>query len=287
VSDARPSLPELIAAPRGPSSRNLVFASAGDRGNLRRWLKGRRDFDLWIVYYGERPDPLRELADFYVRRRGSKFQNLQACYQRWPERFAQYEAVMVLDDDIIINATSISSLFAIRRELDLWALQPAFRLRGKISWDITRVRPTARLRYTNFIEMTCPVIRRDKLDAFMAVYDPELVGYGIDWWLLKSMGELEGRLAVVDHITCVNPDDRSKGGTREIDRLQSKAQRQEIWERMKKRHGLEEVGRVQQEYRRIDRSALGALAGLAAYLPDWIYIRSRRLAGRLARSLWS
>ncbi len=36
----------------------------------------------------------------------------------------------------------------------------------------------AKLRYTNFIEMARPLFRQDKLDAFMAVYDPELVGYG-------------------------------------------------------------------------------------------------------------
>ncbi|MDB6105168.1 MAG: hypothetical protein JWO52_5167 [Gammaproteobacteria bacterium] len=35
---------------------------------------------------------------------------------------------------------------------------------------------TAKLRYTNLIENTCPLPRRDRLDAFMAVYDPEPVG---------------------------------------------------------------------------------------------------------------
>src|ERR1700730_10003174 len=53
---------------------------------------------------------------------------------------------------------------------------PGFRLAGKVSWDITALHTTAKLRYTNLIENTYPLPRRDKLDAFRAVYDPELVG---------------------------------------------------------------------------------------------------------------
>ncbi|MGH8140717.1 MAG: hypothetical protein ACREVV_21310, partial [Steroidobacteraceae bacterium] len=132
---------ELLTAPPVPRSRNLVFTSAGDRSNLRAWLEGSRDFDLWVVYYGDRPGAFRDAADYYAARRGSKFQNLHYCYQHWRPLLARYDAIMVLDDDIVINATSVSELFRIRRELDLWALQPAFRLAGKISWDITRVRP--------------------------------------------------------------------------------------------------------------------------------------------------
>jgi hypothetical protein len=167
---------EFIRLNPGTRSRNLVFTSAGDHSNLHHWLEGARDFDLWIVYYGDRPGMFQAEADFYLAAKGAKFQNLHLCYQHWPHLFAQYDAVMVMDDDILIDGTSLSRLFAIRRKLDLWVLQPAFRQLGKISWDVTRVRPTAKLRYTNFVEMTCPLFRRDKLTAFMSVFDPGLVG---------------------------------------------------------------------------------------------------------------
>jgi len=263
-------------------SSNLVFTSAGDHSNLPLWLKGRRDFDLWVVYYGGRPGMFRELCDFHVDRRGSKFQNLHFCYQQWPRSFAHYEAVMVLDDDIVIDATGITRLFEIRRALDLWALQPAFRLCGKISWDITAVHCTAKLRYTNFVEMACPLIRRDKLDAFMAVYDPELVGYGTDWWFLHTLGaELDRRVAIVDEVTCINPYDRTKGGRREIDTLQSHEKRKEVWEKLKARHGLDEQGRKQVEFGRIRQSPLGAAASVLHHLPDWACFNAKRLARQL------
>jgi hypothetical protein len=274
---------ELIAVPSGSRSNNLVFTSAGDRSNLRRWLQGRRDFDLWVVYYGEQPGMFRELATYHVNRQGSKFQNLHYCYKHWPHLLAQYDAIMVTDDDIVIDATGITRLFEIRREFDLWALQPAFRLAGKVSWDITAVHATAKLRYTNFIEMACPLFRRDKLDAFMAVYDPELVGYGVDWWFLHTLGAgLDSRVAVVDEVTCINPYDVRKGGVREIDTLQSHEKRKEVWARMKARYGLDEQGRQHREFRRISQSSLGAAARLLRNFPDWAYFNAKRLARHLA-----
>src|SRR5882757_6978796 len=251
---------ELTAATSSESrSNNLVFTSAGNRSNLRNWLQGRRDFDLWTVYYGDRAGMFQDLSQLYLARKGAKFQNLHYCYGQWPERFARYEAVMVMDDDIVIDATGITRLFEIRRELDLWALQPAFRLSGKVSWPITAVHPTAKLRYTNFVEMACPLFRRDKLDAFMGVYDPDLVGYGADWWFLHTLGpDIDNRVAVVDEVTCVNPYDKDKGGgRREIDTLQTHEMRKEVWERIKAAHGLNEQGREHREFRRINRSPWG------------------------------
>jgi hypothetical protein len=274
---------ELIAASPGAVSNNLVFTSAGNRSNLRGWLRGRRDFDLWTVYYGNAAGMFQDVSDYYLARKGSKFQNLHYCYQRWPEVLARYDAIMVMDDDIEIGASSLSRLFGIRRELDLWALQPAFRLSGKVSWPITAVHPTAKLRYTNFVEMACPLFRRDKLDAFMGVYDPELVGYGADWWFLHTLGpDIDNRVAVVDEVTCVNPYDKNKGGGgREIDALQTHQMRKEVWERIKAEYGLNEQGRMHREFGRINRSPWGALAGMLAYFPDWAYLNAKSLARRL------
>lgn len=269
-----------------PRSSNLVFTSAGDRANVRQWLKGRRDFDLFVVYYGNRPESLRDQADHFVSRRGSKFQNLHHCYLAHADILSRYDSILVMDDDILIDSARINRLFEIRRELDLWVLQPAFRLIGKISWDITRVRPSSKLRYTNFVEMSCPLFRKDKLDAFMAVYDPDLVGYGTDWWFLHAMGaELEGRVAIVDGVTCVNPHDRTKGGMREIDRLQPEQRRRAVWEQIRAREGI--VGRASQqvEYRRVPSTHLRGIAAASEYLADWTYISARRACGTFARTI--
>lgn len=175
--------------PGTPRRRFLVYTSAGDKTALRRWLADDRDFDLWVTYYGDGPDTLRPLADLYDRRKGSKFQNVRHAYRTWPALFEGYDAVMVMDDDVLIGPRALDRLFRIREQLDLWVLQPAFHPRGKVSHPITQVHRGAFLRYTNFVEMTCPLFRRDKLEEFLRVYDGELVGYGMDWWFLDVLGE--------------------------------------------------------------------------------------------------
>ena len=106
--------------------------------------------------------------------------------------------------------------------------------------------------------MTCPLFRTDKLRDFMRQYEPELVGWGCDWWFLHTMGpDLRDRVAVIDGIVCINPRDWWKPGrSREIDRLQSTQKRRETWERIRRTHGIVIDGRGQSEFRAIRRRGL-------------------------------
>ena len=255
------AMPELRKSPDSPR-RYLVFTSAGDRNVVRRWLGPDRDFDLWVVWYGKGDDVLEPDADYYLRRKGAKFPNLHYCYQRWPELLERYDAIMVMDDDIHISAAKIDRLFELRKRHDLWALQPAFSPFGKISYGITRVRRDFDMRFVDFIEMTCPLLRTDKLLDFIKVYDPQLVGWGCDWWFLHSMGaDLRDRVAIVDSIVCTNPRDWWKpGGAREIDRLQSTQKRRETWERIRRTLGISIDARGQSEFRSIRRKGLSCWA---------------------------
>jgi len=272
-------------SPPPERSRNLVFTSAGDRANVGSWLNGPREWDLWLVYYGdsdEHDQRYRELADHYERRRGAKFPNLLAAVRERPELWERYDAVLVLDDDIRIGARAINRLFRLRARHDLWVLQPAFHPRGKISVPITRRRRTSVLRLTDFVEVTCPLFRRDKLDAFLRVYDPALVGYGVCLWyshFLRLGPERKG--AIVDAVPCVNPHDAWKGpGGREIDRLEPLAARRAMWEVMRARHGIpvdpdgpRELGAL--------RTPAQRLAHAAAH--PWLVKQARKARRRLRR----
>ncbi len=165
----------------------------------------------------------------------------------------------MLDDDVRIGARGISRLFEIRSERDLWVLQPAFSPLGKFSWPITRARPSSLLRFTSYVDVTCPLFRRDKLDQFMKVYDPVLAGYGIDWWFLEVLGPaLEGKVAVVDEVPCVNPFHVFKGrGAREIDRLEPARARVAAWKEIKARYGITSDDRGCVEYSSVDRPWTG------------------------------
>jgi hypothetical protein len=269
-----------------PRHRNLIFTSAGDHSNLRLWLAGTRKFDLWVTYYGDGRNSYGEAADYYAERKGSKFQNLHFAYRECHALFAQYDYVMAMDDDVIIGADELDRLFDLCKSHDLWACQPAFSPRGRISWPITRVRPTCSYRFTNFIEMTCPIFRQDKLAAFMQVYDPVLVGYGMDWWFLHTMGaDLSGKVAVIDEIICVNPHERTKTGVREIDRLQPMVKRQAIWTEVKKKYGIRGEEQGTREFLRIRKPLFQGLWDLLVYSTYAVPIWCRRIPSDVARRL--
>lgn len=217
----------------------LVFTSAGDNSNINCWLDGVKNFDLWVTYYGENQGKYSNLSDIYNIRKGGKFPNFYFAFNKWREIFNNYEAIMIMDDDIIIDGTNISRLFEIREKFDLWILQPAFSPNGKISHAITCVNSATSLRFTNFIELNCPLFKKDKLDLFMKVYDPILVGWGIDWWFLDVIRtDNYRRIAIIDSISCINPFDVVKNNQREVDILQTSLQREESWNNIKKSQNI-------------------------------------------------
>ena len=278
--------------------RYLVFTSAGEHANVRKWLRGNRNFDVWLTYYGPGASPFVGSVEIHTVRKGSKFQNLHFAYRQWPEVLGRYSAIMVMDDDIVISGEEISWLFEFRDRLDLWVLQPAFHPKGKISHPITEVRPGLSFRYTNFVEMTCPLFRRDKLLNFLELYDPVLVGFGMDWWFLHTLGpSLQDRVAIVDEITCINPRDTKKGGRREIDRLQSEPERRRVWREINRTYNITDDTWDQVEYGRVEKlmkerilsivthylSPYAALRRIHLFVhPAIARFRSWRNAGRVA-----
>lgn len=223
-------------------SRHLIFTSVGDHHALEHWTRGKKDFDLWVAHYGNKrlSDSLE--IDFLIELKGAKFPNFKYFYNHYRDILEKYDSIALLDDDLIISASEINALFAIRKHYDLWVLQPAFSVLGKISHLITQEQESTLMRLTNFVEVTCPFFQTDKLLSFMAIYDPILVGFGIDWWYLHHFQAPKDKLAIIDAITCINPFDSQKSEGREIDRLQSLEHRKANWRHIKEAYKLKNEG---------------------------------------------
>ena len=280
------SAPVSNDGPPASSKPYLVYSCCGDRAVLPLWLKnGPRTFDLWATYYGSKDeDPAwKQDVDTFRRRKGGKFENLQAL-MREPgvaDILARYDGILVLDDDVIIDAPRITLLFEIRKKCNLTVLQPAFDPRGKVSHAVTCVQPGNQLRLTNFVEMTCPLFAAPALVSFVDQFDADLKGWGADWWFLtvcaramrgdaskKSATEphprhaLRGGCAVVDAVSCVNPTDADKSGVREINVLQGREGRRDTWARIRRREAVDEWDHLQFEVVALDTT--GAPASQAA-----------------------
>mgnify|MGYP002713165391 CR=1 FL=1 len=251
----------------------LVYTSAGRAANVRQWfLSAHRNYDIWITNYTDTTALNREYADYYNAHPGSKFQNLKTLYDKHQAQLRNYKAIMVADDDIIISPTSLSALFTLLTDKDLWILQPAFSRFGKISHRITRRRLTTSLRYTNFVEVTCPMFRTDKLLDFLSIYRPELSScYGIDWWFLNHLRtEHTDKIAISDTHYCINPLDRFKpGGRRQIDFLNTHEERISMWLTIKRETGIDSFDH--QEFRRLPKGIIALVFSVPMFATEIIF----------------
>ena len=118
----------------------------------------------------------------------------------------------------------------------------------------------------------------------MQVYDPILIGWGIDWWYLEVMGsDLRGRVAIIDSVPCTNPHDRTKGA-REIASLQPTSVRRALWHQVRDRYHIQSEDRGAVEYERFERSLPAALLGAARErLEDSLIAAMEKMRRKLGR----
>jgi hypothetical protein len=214
-----------------------VFTSAGDNHNVHSWVSGLKNpkWDLVTAFYGdsdEKYDEIRKISKMSFRVKGSKFQNLKKIYDRQPALLQQYSFIWISDDDLILDPADIDRLFSYAENYDFWICQPAFSGKGRISHPVTAwAGEQSSVRIVNFVEVTCPLFRKDKLDEFMRVYDGDLIGWGIDWWFCNYFDANRMRKhAVIDEVVVLNPHEfQRNSGEREILKLQSDAMREARW----------------------------------------------------------
>lgn len=220
------------------SSRHLLYVSAGDRHLLHPSLNSACEFDIVVSHYGQSPAVRSGLTSRGIRVDagvGGKFQNLWRMHRADPNWLSQYEAVLVLDDDLGLGAAEISRLFEIHKERELWVLQPAFDPRGRVSFPCTESRLATAFKYTNFIENGAPLFRADLLIRFLDDFDGSLTGYGTDFWYMNVLGENRpGRYGVADEVTVANP----RRVKREISSLQADKDALADWENVRRTRGL-------------------------------------------------
>ena len=109
---------------------------------------------------------------------------------------------------------------------------------------------------------------------FMNIFDPILTGTGTDWWFMESLEpQIEGKVAIIDAITCINPLARTKGGVRECDRLASETERTAAWHKVRAKYGVDRC--PQREFGRISKRFPARWLSPIAHWPIDLYAKVR------------
>jgi hypothetical protein len=185
-------------------AKYLVFSSVGDRNNIQSWTSGpgKKIFDVVIYYYGEEETPVFDV-DTLVRRKGLKLENFHHFLSI--NDASQYEAIWVVDDDIIMDTESINTMFSIFKKYKLWLAQPSFNEDSQISWDITRKKPNNILRFTNFVECGVPIFSQKVIPQLKGTFKNAKTGAGLDLIWAKLLDFPKDKIAVIDTVSCHHP----------------------------------------------------------------------------------
>jgi len=251
----------------GVKRKNLVFTSAGDNTHFDSlWLDQSRTYDVGVVYYGSDKkvyQRYKSKVDYIEKRKGSKFQNFNHIYNT--KDLSQYDRFFILDDDIVISTAQINEMFKMSEDYGFWICAPSFDLKSKISHRITKHNPGLLFRYTNYIEVNTPLFTRKALDNLMELYDPILIGWGIDHLYIWANGwKAQDKYAIIDAIQCTNPHDRTKGG-RELHKCKEWSKRAAVWRSFEKENGIPRIRRV--FYKRIALTDKIEKPGLSSLAP--------------------
>lgn len=188
-------------------SKNLVVMPFGRKSLRSDWLTDTRgrDFDVVLLCYHDMPgDPhvshpaltSYQLNDFKWWMIADLFEGAA------PGLLAQYDNFYFIDDDIETDKQSINFLFDCFARSPFGLAQPALTRDSFKSWKALRTRRCSGQRYLSTVELMCPLMKRDVLEALMPTFKLTKSGWGVDLLWGRQVLEKFGpdRIGVFDTI---------------------------------------------------------------------------------------
>ena len=179
--------------------RYLVVVRAGDKSLHLDWLKnGVRNFDLFVSYYGQESGQFHEQAEYYEVTPGLKWPSLAQIFFQQRDLLLRYKACWFPDDDLQTDCQTINAMFALFEQYELWLAQPALGAGSHVAHWITTAIPGNRLRFTDFVEVMCPLIERDSLGIIGPSFSESTSGWGLDFLWPYLLHYPKNRIAILD-----------------------------------------------------------------------------------------
>lgn len=226
------------------SRRFLLVVRAGDKSLHPSWLADsgvERNWDLHVSYYGDQDDPFpHDPADVTItREKGPKFKGLLSALRKIEARLDQYDYVGFPDDDLSCTGATWTRFFHIVSNARPQVAQPALSRRSFFSYAGVLQRPSALLRWTNFVEVMTPAFSRSALTVAMRYFGENDSGWGMDR-LWPALFEAPSRtLCVVDSTPVLHTRAVGVGPLYKRTLLNSRSPHEEKREFLA-RHGLSE-----------------------------------------------
>lgn len=171
------------------STRNLVFTRVGKTSLHRHWLGEAKNTRNWMLQLSTYDDTIVDLEDGDLALhfdKGTKWDSICRYMRANPQVLDEFDYIMFPDDDLMFEPNGISMAFDLVNTYTLDIAQPSLLPSSHISYPVTAHVPGYRLRYSNYVEPMCPIIRTAYLRSLLPSMERWPTGWGQDdiWTLL-------------------------------------------------------------------------------------------------------
>ncbi|MDS9468925.1 hypothetical protein RGQ15_15265 [Paracoccus sp. MBLB3053] len=181
--------------------RFLVVTRIGPKSLHNRWLDdpAQCQFDTVLSAYSDTAVPVDGPGIIQEQRPGRKVEGYGAFLSERKSLWSNYDYICLMDEDIDTTAEDLNRAFGLCAAHDLLLAQPALSHDSHFTYAGLLQQPAWLLRYVNFIEMMCPIFRRDALARVLPLYRQGLES-GIDLVWCNLLGPGATNFAVLDAV---------------------------------------------------------------------------------------
>lgn len=184
--------------------KNLIITLTGKKTLLKNWVGDDNNFDIHILYYSDEGKVYFDLlkqGHKVEKVKGEKWFCIQQYINQNPQLLETYDTFWFPDDDLFIDNESINKLFNIHNKYNLFLSQPA--AIGYTSHEITKPQ-NCKLRYTNFVEIMCPMMSKETLKILLNSFNLTESGWGLDLLWPKLLNYPKNKIAIIDEVVIIH-----------------------------------------------------------------------------------
>jgi hypothetical protein len=195
------------------AKRNLVYLRAGDNSLHSSWVvpREKRNYDLFISYFGDRPGIFQDDGEYYEAATGLKFPAVTRLLKEKSDLIYSYNAIWIPDDDLLTCAEYISRMFELFHKHKLQLAQPALAPGSYLAHPVTAMMKGKSLHFTRYVEVMCPIFSRFALKKLADTFSLSVSSWGIDAIWGHRLGYPSKRIAVLDETPVVHTRPIGKG----------------------------------------------------------------------------
>jgi len=183
------------------TQKNLVVVCAGENSLHQQWIQEDSNFDLIVLYYGNCDIIFNKFVSTSkkcLKVQGHKYHLIYNFIKSNLDDISQYKYVWFPDDDLMTSSKDITSLFNFCINYELMLASPS--LNGHISHQINKPHLNNLLRFTNFVEVICPIMAVEVLLKIYYTFTLNDSSWGLDFLWPKLLGYPKNKIAIIDSV---------------------------------------------------------------------------------------